>query len=72
MVHAGLAAYELPPNQSLDKIIDLLTDLRHWCDVHEIDFDNCLRLSAMHHDAEVNPDDIEQGRLDELAKGGDA
>lgn len=34
-------------------LIDLLTDLRHWCDGQRIVFDDCLDLSRVHHLAET-------------------
>lgn len=34
-------------------LVDLLTDLRHWADAINFDFDHCLELSALHHEREV-------------------
>ena len=31
-----------------EALIDLLADLRHFCSVARIDFDECDRLAAMH------------------------
>jgi len=31
---------------------DMLCHLLHWCDVHEIDFQDELRIARMHFDAE--------------------
>lgn len=38
--------YAAEPKQ--DVLTDFLTDLRHHCDEHTIDFDYSLRCSAMH------------------------
>ncbi len=29
---------------------DLLTDLRHWCDLHDIDFDAADRMAKNHYE----------------------
>lgn len=33
-------------------IVDLLTDLRHWCDPREIDLDDAVRFSEIHFEEE--------------------
>jgi len=38
---------------------DMLANLRHYCDQEELDFDHLVERSAVHHEAEKNPDDIE-------------
>ena len=35
-------------------VIDILTDLRHWCAVEAIDFDDLNRIAAGHFFAEQN------------------
>ena len=40
-------------------VSDLLTNLRHYCDSEKLDFDQLVERSAVHHDAEVQPDDLE-------------
>jgi hypothetical protein len=42
--------YAAEPRQ--DVITDLLTDLRHYCDKHALDFDSSVRNSALHWTAE--------------------
>lgn len=34
-------------------LIDLLTNLLHFCDQTSVDFDNCLRISRGHFEAET-------------------
>ncbi|MCA9307473.1 MAG: hypothetical protein KDA16_13135 [Phycisphaerales bacterium] len=36
-----------------DAVTDILADIRHWCDAYAVDFDNCNRIAADHHQAEV-------------------
>lgn len=38
----------------LEKMTDLLTDARHWCDEHEEDFAKLDRLAYRHYVAELN------------------
>jgi hypothetical protein len=38
-------------------LTDLLCDLMHWCDRHQTEFDNCLRVGRMHYEAEVSGHD---------------
>jgi hypothetical protein len=33
-------------------VVDLLSDLRHWCEHQGIDFEAAVRTSAIHHEAE--------------------
>lgn len=60
--YGGLAAYAAlkngshDPVEDADTLVDLLTDLRHWC-AGDIDFDRAVRLSADHFDAE-RPDEF--------------
>ena len=35
---------------------DLLADLMHWCDRHEVDFDHALRIAKDHYWAETQPE----------------
>lgn len=37
-----------------EAVIDLLTDLRHYADQHDLDFTTLVRLSKSHHMAEEN------------------
>jgi len=34
-------------------VVDLLSDIRHYCQEHEIDFENCNRLARWHYEKEV-------------------
>ena len=36
-----------------DALTDLLADLRHWADAHAVSFADSVRLSGIHHAAEV-------------------
>lgn len=36
-----------------DRAQDMLTDLMHWCDQNEIDFDDLLNLSDMAYRSEI-------------------
>ena len=36
----------------IESLGDLLADLMHYCDQHEIDFADRLRVATMHHDCE--------------------
>lgn len=38
-----------------DVIPDLLTDLMHWCDRNDQDFDDRLRRAREHYEAETTP-----------------
>ena len=40
-----------------EAITDLLTDIRHFCDITSVDFFTALRLAGDHHAAEKNGDD---------------
>jgi hypothetical protein len=42
-----------------EALVDLLTDLRHWCDTHRVDFDRALDSSHMHWSGEQEDDDDE-------------
>lgn len=33
-------------------LMDILADIRHWCQLNDIDLTQCLRTSALHHAAE--------------------
>lgn len=35
-----------------ERIIDLLTDLRHWCAANDVAFDNAVRISKNHFNDE--------------------
>ena len=52
----ALAGYDLL-DEGQDAVTDLLTDLRHLCDVEGFDFDAAVRSSEMHHEAEVTDDE---------------
>jgi hypothetical protein len=47
----ALSAYE---NNAECNVTDLITDLRHFCDREEIDFDAAVEMSEIHHEEEVN------------------
>jgi hypothetical protein len=36
-----------------DAIVDLMSDLMHWCDRNEADFAASLSISRMHYEAET-------------------
>jgi len=35
-----------------ESVIDLLTDLLHWCNYHSVGFDQCLYLAKIHYTEE--------------------
>jgi hypothetical protein len=41
-------------------ITDLLGDLRHLCDLYELDFDDLSASGYMHYKAQVVPDNLER------------
>lgn len=41
-------------------VSSLLADIRHYCDAQAVDFDDCLRLSEIHHDTEVTEDEAKK------------
>jgi len=41
-------------------VIDLLTDLRHYCNLRKIDYFYCNGLSSMHYNAESQEEAIEK------------
>jgi hypothetical protein len=43
-----------------EALVDLLTDLRHWCDTHRVDFDRALDSSHMHWSGEQEDDDDDE------------
>lgn len=44
---------DAPVHEALtDLLVDLLTDLRHWADMEEIEFYGALDLSYIHYSAE--------------------
>lgn len=38
-----------------EAVIDILTDLMHWCDATDVDFQKVLDHARFHFDAEVQP-----------------
>lgn len=48
------AAVALVQYQGNDReaLTDLLTDLRHWCDAHELDFTAADQMAQVHHASE--------------------
>jgi hypothetical protein len=36
-----------------DAIVDLLSDLMHWCDRNELDFEASMSIARMHYEAET-------------------
>lgn len=50
--HKALAEYR-QGNDNQEALIDLLTDLKHWADKHEIHFDSALAVAQMHHGREI-------------------
>lgn len=40
-----------------EHITDLLTNVRHYCDRYQIDFDDRLETSRCHHESEVQHDE---------------
>ena len=53
-----LADYAGPPEDPESNINDLMTDLRHWCHASELDFEEALRVSQYHFDAEILEEEI--------------
>lgn len=41
------------PAYDEEAVIDLLTDLRHWCRTAGIDFSHCDHFAWAHHHAEI-------------------
>lgn len=41
-----------PRDEPAEHVADLIADLMHYCDKHEIDIDSMLATARMHHDAE--------------------
>lgn len=37
--------------------VDLLTDMMHWCDFHDVDFDDALRQARNHYTAETEEEE---------------
>lgn len=50
-----------------EHVSDLLCDLMHLCKQRGVDFDACLATGLTNHEAEEDPDDIEENFL---ASGG--
>ncbi len=56
----ALQTYSLAKGMSLDEpplsqgelLTDLITDLLHWCDLFDLDFDEALRMAHFHHEEE--------------------
>jgi len=45
-------------NPAVDSVVDMLTDLRHWCDANLEEsgtdpFDRCVKTSRLHYEAEI-------------------
>ena len=47
-----LALEERDFNNDQDDITDLLTDLMHFCQLNEYDFEESLRMARIHYEAE--------------------
>ena len=43
-------------------LVDILTDLRHWCDENELDFQHAHTMSEVHHEAEVQEEKEKERR----------
>jgi hypothetical protein len=43
---------EEPPLSPLELLTDLITDLLHWCDRDDLEFDKALRMAHFHHEEE--------------------
>lgn len=50
--HKALAEYR-QENDNQEALIDLLTDLKHWADKRQVDFDHALDVARMHYHHEV-------------------
>lgn len=48
--------YYRQDNEDPEALIDMLTDLLHWADKHQVDFDDRLRVARMHHRVETGAD----------------
>ncbi len=54
----AIATFMLATGTDLeDAVSDLLADIRHWCDRHDIDFDVELGRAVAHYEAETLGDD---------------
>ena len=49
---AALDPYRADEPNRDSNVIDLLTDLRHYCDLHDFDIESFIHTSEMHHAAE--------------------
>lgn len=50
---AALRTYKRAARIDLKNVVsDLLADLMHWCDCHDQDFEDKLRIGRMHYGAE--------------------
>jgi len=49
--HKAMAEYR-QGNEPKEAAIDLLADMLHWADKHQVDLDDCLRIARVHHQAE--------------------
>jgi hypothetical protein len=45
-----------PDEPVYEGIFDLICDLMHLCDRHDLDFDDLLRVAYDHHEAEIKED----------------
>jgi hypothetical protein len=41
------------PEDNLEALLDLLCDLRHWCDRHQVDYSRADRNAQCHYDEEI-------------------
>lgn len=41
-------------NDPATNIVDILTDIRHFCDLRQINYEAVDRIASMHYDAETN------------------
>jgi hypothetical protein len=49
--HKAMAYYR-QDNEPREAAIDLLTDLMHWADKHQVDLDDAILVAKMHHQVE--------------------
>lgn len=55
--YSGLKAFQIiTDTDDGDVLVDFLADIRHWCDLKSIDFDQALESANHHYEAELVED----------------
>lgn len=65
----AITAFMLATGTDLeDAVSDLIADLGHWCDRHDIDFDRELARAAFHYEAETLDDNTNQMETNDVRR----